>query len=149
MIIYNPIKGKHIPLKDVPDPVFSEKMMGDGSAIHPEGNIVVAPISGHLTTVFPTRHAFGIEGDNGEEVLIHIGINTVELNGEHFELLVEQGDYVNVGDPLVNVDFDAIAQAGYSTITPIIVLNTSEFSSVDDCGGGSMDSLVPLLKLIK
>lgn len=149
MTIYNPIKGKRVPISRVPDPVFSEKMMGDGVAIYPESNEVVAPISGTLVTVFPTSHAFGIEGDNGEEILIHIGINTVELEGKHFNLHVKQGDRVNVGDLLVTVDFDKIKEAGYEIVTPIIVLNTSAYDSVVDIASDDVQQLEPILKLSK
>ena len=98
MKVYSPIKGKHVALSEVSDPVFAQKMMGEGSAILPEDNRVLAPVSGTLTTVFPTKHAYGIKTDDGLEVLIHIGIDTVELNGEHFDVHVKQGDTVTVGD---------------------------------------------------
>lgn len=149
MIIYNPIQGIHVPLEDVSDPVFAQKMMGEGVAILPESKLVVAPISGTLTTVFPTKHAFGIEGENGEEVLIHIGINTVELDGQFFNLHVAQDDIVKAGDPLVTVDFDAIKKAGYDIVTPIIILNTADYASVKDLGTGSMAALEPILELTK
>jgi glucose-specific phosphotransferase system IIA component len=149
MIIYSPVKGEQISLERVSDPVFSQKMMGDGTAIIPSEKTIVAPISGVLTTVFPTKHAFGIEGDNGEEILIHIGINTVELNGKYFTLHVKQDDYVKQGDPLVTVDFDSIKKEGYSLETPLIVLNTSNYKEIRELEQGPVDQLQPILELVE
>ena len=149
MIIYSPVKGEQISLERVSDPVFSQKMMGDGTAIIPSEKTIVAPISGVLTTVFPTKHAFGIEGDNGEEILIHIGINTVELNGKYFTLHVNQDDYVKQGDPLVTVDFDSIKKEGYSLETPLIVLNTSNYKEIRELEQGPVDQLQPILELVE
>ena len=149
MIIYSPVKGEQISLERVSDPVFSQKMMGDGTAIIPSEKTIVAPISGVLTTVFPTKHAFGIEGDNGEEILIHIGINTVELNGKYFTLHVKQDDYVKQGDPLVTVDFDSIKKEGYSLETPLIVLNTSNYKEIRELEQGPVGQLQPILELVE
>ena len=149
MIIYSPVKGEQISLERVSDPVFSQKMMGDGTAIIPSEKTIVAPISGVLTTVFPTKHAFGIEGDNGEEILIHIGINTVELNGKYFTLHVKQDYYVKQGDPLVTVDFDSIKKEGYSLETPLIVLNTSNYKEIRELEQGPVDQLQPILELVE
>lgn len=122
-IIYAPINGKVKPLSSVPDPTFSEKMMGDGLAIEPSDGKVVAPINGVVVNLFPTKHAVGIESESGIEVLIHIGLETVSLDGEGFEAHVKQGDKVSVGDPLVTFDLDFIKKEAKSTITPIIITN--------------------------
>lgn len=130
MKIYSPLKGKLVALEEVSDPVFSEKMMGDGLAIIPKSNKVVAPVAGVLTSVFPTKHAFGIVTKDNIEVLIHIGLNTVDLKGKYFKAKVKQGDEVEVGDVLVEVDFKRIKKAGFSTITPIVILNKGKHSKL-------------------
>lgn len=125
-----PISGELLPITEVPDPVFSGKMMGDGFAIKPSDGTVVSPVNGKIINVFPTKHAIGITADNGREVLIHFGIDTVKLNGEGFESLVSEGDEVKAGQPLLKVDLDYIAKNATSTITPIIFTNLAEGQSV-------------------
>ncbi len=115
----SPAKGKIIALEEVPDKTFSQKLLGDGFAIDITDGKIIAPISGKLETVFPSGHAFGIKGANGE-VLLHIGIGTVSLNGEGFDVKVKQGDFVKQGDVLVNVDLDKIHQLGKSTLTMVL-----------------------------
>lgn len=115
----SPAKGKIIALEEVPDKTFSQKLLGDGFAIYITDGKIIAPISGKLETVFPSGHAFGIKGANGE-VLLHIGIDTVSLNGEGFDVKVKQGDFVKQGDVLVNVDLDKIHQLGKSTLTMVL-----------------------------
>lgn len=115
----SPAKGKIIALEEVPDKTFSQKLLGDGFAIDITDGKIIAPISGKLETVFPSGHAFGIKGANGE-VLLHIGIDTVSLNGEGFDVKVKQGDFVKQGDVLVNVDLDKIHQLGKSTLKMVL-----------------------------
>lgn len=115
----SPAKGKIIALEEVPDKTFSQKLLGDGFAIDITDGKIIAPISGKLETVFPSGHAFGIKGANGE-VLLHIGIDIVSLNGEGFDVKVKQGDFVKQGDVLVNVDLDKIHQLGKSTLTMVL-----------------------------
>lgn len=118
-VFLSPAKGKIVPLEDVPDATFSKKLLGDGFAVEIVDGKITAPISGTLISVFPSGHAFGIEGPYGE-VLIHVGIDTVELNGDGFEVLVKQGDTVRQGQPLVNVDINRIRELGKPTITMIL-----------------------------
>jgi len=118
-----PLTGKILSITEVPDAVFSGKMMGDGFAIEPTEGTVVSPVSGKIINIFPTKHAIGIQADNGTEVLIHVGIDTVKLKGEGFELLVESDQLVDKGQPLLNVDLDYIKEHATSTITPIIFTN--------------------------
>ncbi|MET1030744.1 glucose-specific PTS transporter subunit IIBC [Domibacillus tundrae] len=125
-----PISGELLPITEVPDPVFSGKMMGDGFAIKPSDGTVVSPVDGKIINVFPTKHAIGITADNGREILIHFGIDTVKLNGEGFEALVSEGDSITAGQPLLKVDLDYIAKNATSTITPIIFTNLAEGQSV-------------------
>jgi PTS system D-glucosamine-specific IIC component len=121
-----PIEGKLLDLSDVPDEVFSKKMMGDGFAIDPTEGIVYAPFDGKVSTIFPTKHAIGLTTDTGKEVLIHIGIDTVNLKGEGFTAHVEQDDIVQQGQKLMSFDLDVINEKAKSAITPIIFTNLAE-----------------------
>lgn len=118
-----PITGKTIDLSAVPDKVFAEKLAGDGIAIDPTGDVIVAPADGELTLVFKTMHAFAITLSNGAELLIHIGIDTVSLNGEGFKQLVEAGTAVKAGTPIIKIDRDFILSKGLSLITPLLITN--------------------------
>lgn len=126
--INSPLTGEVIKLEDISDEVFS--VMGKGIAILPTEGRVVSPINGEVMLVFPTKHAIGLKADNGAEILIHIGIDTVTLNGEPFEVHVEVGQRVNVGDVLVEFDIEKIKEAGCETVTPIIVTNAQEFTNI-------------------
>lgn len=127
-----PVNGRLIALSDVPDDVFSAGMMGDGVAIEPSDGHVVSPIDGTIQAVFPTKHAIGIIGNNNEEILIHMGLDTVSLQGQGFETLVEAGQSVKAGEPISNMDLNIIKQAGYATVIPILVTNSADFASVTD-----------------
>ncbi|HDD5762220.1 TPA: PTS transporter subunit IIABC [Staphylococcus aureus] len=120
-IVHAPLTGEVTPLSEVPDQVFSEKMMGDGIAIKPSQGDVRAPFNGKVQMIFPTKHAIGLVSDSGLELLIHIGLDTVKLNGEGFTLHVEEGQEVKQGDLLINFDLDYIRNHAKSDITPIIV----------------------------
>lgn len=125
-----PITGTVVPLAQVPDPMFAQGTMGPGVAIDPTGDTVVAPADGIVTTVFPTGHAVGMTLDDGTELLIHVGIDTVDLQGRGFHALVQQGEGVHAGHPLLRIDTGVIRGAGYSPITPVIVLN-NEHASIE------------------
>lgn len=107
------VSGKCVELSTVKDEVFSQKLMGDGFAIIPNDDVIVAPISGSIEVVFPTGHAIGLKASNGVEILVHIGIDTVNLNGEGFEKLVKQGQKVKAGQPLVKINRQLISDKGY------------------------------------
>lgn len=121
--ILAPMTGDIIEITQVEDEVFSEKMVGDGVAIEPREGIVVSPVQGRIVQIFPTKHALGIETVEGLEILIHIGLDTVELKGEGFKSYVKVGDEVKVGDKLLEVDLDFIRKSGRSTVSPIIITN--------------------------
>lgn len=116
----SPMTGNLLPIEECPDPVFSGKVMGDGFAIELTGSEVTAPLSGMIETAFPTGHAYGICTADGRELLIHIGMDTVELNGQGFAVKVQQGDKVKQGDILVEVDVEYLKSQGKSVVSPII-----------------------------
>ena len=126
-----PVSGEVVALEEVPDPVFSEKMMGDGVAIKPTNGEVVSPVIGEIIQVFPTKHAVGIRAENGAEILIHIGLETVSLDGEGFTSYVGEGDQVKQGDKLIRFDMDIIREKAKSTVTPIIITNTDDMSNIE------------------
>lgn len=129
-VVNAPVAGHVISLDETGDPVFASRALGEGVGIQPADSTVVAPVSGVLQTVAETGHAFGIKTDDGVEVLVHVGIDTVKMNGEGFDVKVKANEYVNAGDNLVVVDFDKVKEAGYSTTTLMTVLNTVAFASV-------------------
>ncbi|MBT2730762.1 PTS transporter subunit IIABC [Bacillus sp. ISL-75] len=121
-----PIKGEIKPITEVPDQVFAGKMMGDGFAIVPAEGTIVSPVNGKIVNLFPTKHAIGILSDTGREILIHVGIDTVNLKGQGFETLVSENDIVEQGQPLLKVDLNYIKEHATSTITPIVFTNLAE-----------------------
>lgn len=125
-----PLSGKVVSITEVPDPVFSEKMMGDGFAILPSSGKVVSPIEGKVVSVFPTKHAIGLKSINGREIIIHFGLETVALNGLGFEVMVSEGQTIKVGDLLLKVDIDKIKDRVPSIITPVIVTNLESEESI-------------------
>ncbi|ERL66082.1 beta-glucoside-specific PTS transporter subunit IIABC [Schleiferilactobacillus shenzhenensis] len=130
LTVQAPVAGTLIPLKNVNDEVFATEAMGQGIAIVPTADTITAPVSGVVSVLYPTGHAIGITADNGVELLIHIGINTVELNGQYFEALTKQNAHVKVGDPLVKANFAQIKAAGYDTTVMVIVTNTNSYAAV-------------------
>ncbi|ARJ51846.1 PTS sugar transporter subunit IIA [Staphylococcus lutrae] len=139
IVVYTPMSGTYVNIEDIPDPVFAQKMMGEGFGIRPVDGQVVSPIDGVVDNVFPTKHAIGLKADNGLEVLVHIGLDTVQLNGEGFETRVNSGDTVKVGEPLVDFDFDYIEQNAKSIISPVIITNTDQVASIDFKNANQLD----------
>jgi PTS system, beta-glucoside-specific IIABC component len=129
-VIYSPIEGKVISLTKVNDPMFAEGMMGNGIAIIPKEGRVVSPVNGTVNAIFETKHAIGIISDEGAEILIHIGLDTVKLGGKFFVAKVKAGDSIKVGDLLVEFDLEEIKKAGYDVITPVIITNTLKYSEI-------------------
>lgn len=128
--VYPPLQGTIVPMDEVPDPVFSSGAMGKGIAIEPTEGRVVAPFNGEVTLVAETKHAIGLTSDEGVEVLIHVGLETVELNGKPFTVHVKAGEKVSKGELLLEVDLDQLKAANYQTITPVVVTNTHELKEV-------------------
>ncbi|MFV0498687.1 MAG: glucose PTS transporter subunit IIA [Bacilli bacterium] len=124
----SPVSGKIISLTDVNDPIFSEKMLGDGIAILPQNGTVVAPCNGEIVSIYPTKHAICIKSDYGVEILIHIGIDTVNLNGNGFEAFIKDGDVIKMGDKLVDVDLNVVKNKGFDPIICMVVTNSTEYN---------------------
>src|SRR5699024_12848423 len=136
--ILSPTTGEIVPLTSVEDEVFSSETMGQGVAIRPDEGRMYAPVDGTVTSLFRTKHAVGITSDNGAEILIHIGMDTVQLDGEFFETHISQGDIVKAGDLLVEFDIDKITEAGDSIVTPIITTNTSAYEELEIVSGDTI-----------
>ena len=136
--------GEVINIEDVKDPVFSQKMMGDGFAVEPENGHIVSPVAGKVTSVFPTKHALGLVTDNGLEVLVHIGLDTVSLEGKPFEVKVSEGQTVAAGDLLVEADLDAIREAGRETSTIVVFTNADAIKSVNVEHTGKLAANAPV-----
>ncbi len=121
-----PISGKIVDITEVPDPVFCEKMMGDGVAIIPTEGTVAAPVEGEVIQIFKTKHVIAIRSKNGVEIMIHIGLETVKLDGEGFEVYVKEGENVKVGQKLLTFDLKNIINKSFNTICPIAIINGDE-----------------------
>lgn len=130
--VFAPISGEYVAIEDIPDPVFAQKMMGEGFGIKPAEGIVVAPFDGEVVNVFkPSNHAVGIKAANGLEILVHVGLETVQLGGEGFEALVNTGDKVTKGQELLKFDIDTIDSKVKSTISPVIITNTDDAEEIN------------------
>lgn len=138
-LMISPIRGKVVPLQEVHDEAFASEALGKGFAIEPIEGKVVAPFDGKVVAIFPTKHAIGLVSETGVEILIHVGLNTVELNGQYFEAFVEVDDQVKKGQPILNFDLEKIQAAGYSTQVPIVVTNTPQYSSIETISVGQTD----------
>jgi len=140
LMLYRPVEGKVIDITEVQDNMFSDKLMGDGVAIEPDGNSIVSPCDGKVLLVPKTLHAVAIEASNGAEVLVHIGIDTVELKGQGFTSYVSQGDVVKRGDKLISFDREYIEKEGKPLTTPVVITNAEEkgirIRKVADSGDG-------------
>jgi PTS system beta-glucosides-specific IIC component len=132
------VAGQAVALADVQDKVFASGAMGKGLGIIPADGRIVSPITGTVKAAMKTGHAFGIKSDDGVEVLVHIGIDTVQMQGRGFEAAVTRGQQVRAGDLLAVVDLDAVAAAGYDTTTLVMVTNTAQLAGVDPVTGGSL-----------
>ena len=129
--IMSPLTGEAIDISQVSDQVFSQKMLGDGIAINPTHGTVVSPCSGKVILVFPTNHAIGIQSKEGIEILIHLGLDTVELRGKGFRRLVNEGDKVKPGDKLIEMDMDYLKENAKSLVTPIVITNGDRVENVE------------------
>ncbi len=134
-VIFSPFTGNAIPLETVPDPVFAEKMLGDGLAVEPEDGRVLAPLDGKITILHSSGHAFTVQAENSPvTVLVHVGLDTVKLKGLGFTLHAKVGDSVKLGQPILSVDLKVVRDAGYSSISPVILPDLPESAQVERLG---------------
>ena len=145
--VHSVADGQVINIEDVKDPVFSQKMMGDGFAVEPENGKIVSPVAGKVTSIFPTKHALGLVTDNGLEVLVHIGLDTVSLEGKPFDVKVTEGQTVTAGDLLVEANLDAIREAGRETSTVVVFTNADAIKSVKVEHTGKLAANAPVAKV--
>lgn len=131
VVLAAPLKGKSVPLSEVSDPTFAQEILGKGGAVLPTEGKLYAPADGNIVTVMDTKHAIGMTSSDGAEILMHVGIDTVQLNGKHFEARVKSGDKVKKGQLLLEFDIDGIVNEGYEVITSIIISNTPNYSAVN------------------
>lgn len=145
-IILSPIKGTIMPLSNVKDSAFSQGILGKGLAIEPDKGEVISPVNGTITTLFPTYHAIGITSDSGIEVLIHVGMDTVQLEGKYFHPCIKQGDQVHAGQTLLTFEMDSIKNAGYSLLTPVVITNTADYLDVMETGLENKEEFLTIIR---
>ena len=133
--IIAPLSGEIVNIEDVPDVVFAEKIVGDGIAIKPAGNKIVAPVDGTIGKIFETNHAFSIESDDGIELFVHFGIDTVELKGEGFKRIAEEGQAVKKGDLIIEFDLALLEEKAKSVLTPVVISNMDEIKELNKLTG--------------
>lgn len=145
--IFAPLSGDIVNIEDVPDVVFSEKIVGDGIAIRPNGNKMVAPVDGVIGKIFETNHAFSMESADGIELFVHFGIDTVELKGEGFTRIAEEGQQVKRGDTIIEFDLELLESKAKSVLTPVVISNMDEISHIEKKSGEVVagDSVVLVL----
>jgi PTS system glucose-specific IIA component len=144
-VIKAPLTGEVVPIEEVPDPVFADKVVGDGIAINPTGNVMVAPCDGEIGKIFETNHAFSMETPSGVELFVHFGIDTVELKGEGFKRIASEGQQVKAGDPVIEVDLDFLKEKAKSVITPVVISNMDDVSSLEKSSGTVVEGRDDLL----
>ena len=147
--IYAPVAGKAVAITEVPDPTFAEKMLGDGIAILPAEGKVLAPCDATVDMMFTTGHAVSLIADNGAEILIHVGLETVNLEGKHFTVYAKNGDKVKKGEVLMEMDIEAIKAAGYNTITPMVICNSGDYPKMSTTIGKDVTNADVVISLNK
>ena len=149
IIIQSPIQGEACEITQVNDATFRDKLLGEGVAIQPSTGRVVAPVNGTIAILFETKHACTIVSDQGTEILIHIGLDTVNLKGKYYKAYVKDGDKVKVGDLILEFDMDKIKEAGYDLITPVVICNSADYSKIQTFSGNQVQELEPIMSLQK
>ncbi|WP_174889278.1 PTS glucose transporter subunit IIA [Candidatus Williamhamiltonella defendens] len=147
--IYSPISGEIIPIEQVPDVVFAEKIVGDGIAIKPTGSKIRAPIDGTIGKIFETNHAFSMQSDNGIELFVHFGIDTVELKGEEFKRIGKEGQYVQKGEVILEFDLPLLLNKAKSCLTPVVISNMDEMKEMIKLTGQVKAGETPILRIRK
>lgn len=147
--IIAPLSGEIVNIEDVPDVVFAEKIVGDGIAIRPTGNKMVAPVNGTIGKIFETNHAFSIESEDGIEMFVHFGIDTVELKGEGFTRVAHEGQAVKVGDTIIEFDLAFLEEKAKSTLTPVVISNMDEIKTLTKLSGMVTVGETPVIRIKK
>ena len=147
--IIAPLSGEIVNIEDVPDVVFAEKIVGDGIAIKPTGNMMVAPVNGTIGKIFETNHAFSIESENGIELFVHFGIDTVELKGQGFTRIAKEGQTVKIGDPIIEFDLAFLEEKAKSTLTPVVISNMDELKELIKHSGTVVVAETPVISIKK
>ncbi len=145
--IYSPLKGKMIPVADIADPIFSSEKLGKGIAVIPEIGEVLAPAEGKIKTVFPSKHAVAMLTRGGAEIMIHVGIDTVELDGKPFDVFVKAGQHVKKGDRLIAFQLDEIISEGYDQTTTIIIMNSKKYAAIETVAIKELEFLDEIMTL--
>lgn len=148
-VIVAPVAGEAVASSEISDPTFAEEMLGQGIAIKPADNKVYSPVDGTVALVFDTKHAVSLVSEAGAEILIHVGLDTVSLKGEHFTTYVEAGAAVKKGDLLLEFDKEAIAAAGYDTIIPVVICNSDDYKNIVRTTGKSVTPGDTIMELVK
>ncbi len=136
MTVFSPAEGKAIPLSEVNDEAFAQEILGKGMAVIPSKGQILAPVSGRIENVTDSKHAVNILSDEGAQIIVHVGLDTVKLGGECFDVKVREGDHVNVGDLLLTADIEEIRKRGFDTVTPVIVCNPEDFGELKPLASG-------------
>lgn len=139
-VLYAPLKGRYISLEEIPDPVFAEGIMGKGCGIRPQEGVLVSPVDGKVVSVAETGHAIGILSDKGAELLLHVGIDTVEMSGRGFKVQVAEGERVTRGQRLLLFEPEAIRAGGFSDVTAFVITNSDEYTKVSFRTGAAYQS---------
>lgn len=147
--IIAPLSGEIVNVEDVPDVVFAEKIVGDGIAILPTGNKIVAPVDGTIGKIFETNHAFSVESNEGIELFVHFGIDTVELKGEGFKRIAEEGQIVKKGDVIIEFDLPLLEKKAKSTLTPVVISNMDEIKELTKLSGSVVMGKTPIMRVKK
>lgn len=149
VVLKSPFKGKLIPLSKVPDPTFSDEMVGKGAAVIPSEGYAVAPIDGTIVSAFKTGHAFTMQAETGQEILVHIGLDTVSLKGEHFEVLVEDNQPVKQGDKIIKFNLEKLVELGFNMSSPVVICNSMDYTDVAGLGEKEVDYGDPIIEVKK
>ncbi len=147
--ILAPLSGEIVNIEDVPDEVFAQKICGDGIAIKPTGDKMVAPFSGTITKIYETDHAFMIESDDATELLVHFGVDTDLLKGEGFKRFAHEGSHVKAGDTIIEFDLALLEKIAKSTLSPVVISNMDEVKELTKFSGSVVEGSTPILRIIK
>ena len=145
----SPFHGQLIPLSEVNDITFSDEMVGKGAAVIPSEGYAVAPIDGNIVNAFKTGHAFTMVAEGGQEILVHIGLDTVNLKGEHFEVLVEDGQPIKQGEKVIKFDLEKLKELGYDVTSPVVICNSMDYTDVKGLGKKEVNFGDDIIEVVK